>query len=262
MKFNVKNLKGGYGERTVLNDVTFEILESDVLCILGANGAGKSTLFKSVLGLIPLLGGELTIDGSDITKWSKKELAKHIGYIPQSTNPPFSYSVMDMILMGRTAHLHSLDSPGKEDHEIVFDVIREMKIEKLLNKSFRHLSGGEKQLVIIARALTQNPKILVMDEPTAALDFGNQQMVLNQIDRLRKKGMAIIMASHFPDHAFMYSTDVLMIKDGTTYRQGPPDEIVTEESLRALYGVDTKIIKTNIRSIKNQQEIKVCVPIE
>ena len=263
MTFSVKNGVCGYPHhKAVLSEISFSVEEGEVLCILGANGAGKSTLFKSILGLIPLMGGEVRVDDSNIAGWTRAQVAQTIGYIPQASDPPFSYTVMDVVLMGRTAYLAIFESPKKEDEEIAYAIISQMGIEKLADKKFLELSGGEKQLVMIARALTQQPRILIMDEPTAALDFGNQQLVLRQVSSLSRMGLSIIMASHFPDHAFLYSHKALLLKDGGIYAAGPPDDVVTVDSLRDLYKVDSKIIHTGIKSQTGLgSDIKVTVPL-
>lgn len=201
------------------------------------------------------------IDGEDTKDWPRSRLAQTIGYIPQATSPPFAYSVSDIILMGRTAYLGMFASPRKEDIDIAEEVVDKLNISKLLDKRYTELSGGEKQLVLIARALVQQPQILVMDEPTAALDFGNQQLVLRQISLLSQQGLGIIMASHFPDHAFLYSHKALLLKDGGIYSIGNPGDVITEESLCDLYSVSTRIINTGVYSKTAQAEVKVCVPL-
>lgn len=264
MVFAMEHGVCGYSHhKPVLRNIDFSVTQGEVLCILGANGAGKSTLFKSILGLIPLIDGKVTIDGSNIRSWKRSRIARTVGYIPQATNPPFSYSVLDVVLMGRTAYLGSFQSPGGEDEETAREAISQMGIYELTNKRFLELSGGEKQLVLIARALTQRPEILIMDEPTAALDFGNQQLVLKQVNILSGRGLSIIMASHFPDHAFLYANRALLVKNGGIFGYGQPDEVITEENLKELYSVDAKIIDTGLesRSVAGSR-IKVTVPLE
>ena len=263
MTFTMEHGTCGYPQhRPVLRDVSFSVNSGEVLCILGANGAGKSTLFKSILGLIPLMGGNILVNGSNIRTWSRAKVARTIGYIPQANNPPFSYTVLDVVLMGRTAYLKSFQAPGKKDEAIAEQAIHQLGIYKLMNKRFLELSGGEKQLVLIARALTQCPQILIMDEPTAALDFGNQQLVLKQIHLLSSTGLSIIMASHFPDHAFLYAHQALLLKEGGIFAYGPPDDVVTEANLRALYAVDAKIIDTGLKSKTSANaDIKIAVPL-
>lgn len=263
MTFSLRDGNCGYPRHpAVLREINFSVEPGEVLCILGANGAGKSTLFKSILGLIPLRGGAVTVDGGNIAGWTRAQVAQTIGYIPQATNPPFSYTVMDVILMGRTAYLGIFEAPKKEDERLAYETIAQLGIQELADKKFLELSGGEKQLVIIARALTQQPRILIMDEPTAALDFGNQQLVLRQVSRLSRMGLSIVMASHFPDHAFLYAHKALLLKDGGIYAHGAPDEVITVESLKTLYKVDSQIIRTGIQSpTALGGEIKIAVPL-
>lgn len=225
----------GYGSRTVLRDIHFAVGSGQVLCILGANGAGKTTLFKSILGLLPMQHGVLRAQGEDMSHWPRARVAQSIGYVPQISNPPFSYTVMDVVLMGRTAYLKSYQSPRAQDEEIAVSAIDRLGIARLMGRRYLELSGGEKQLVLIARALTQQPQILVMDEPTTGLDFGNQQLVLEQVHLLAREGLAVVMSSHFPDHAFLYADAALLLRDGTVYALGSPKDVITETSLHELY---------------------------
>lgn len=251
----------GYGRREVLRDVHFALDAGQVLCILGANGAGKTTLFKSILGLLPLWRGDLCVNGESIRHWARARIAQSIGYVPQISNPPFSYTVMDVVLMGRTAYLKSYQTPKEADEQIAAAAIAQLGIERLAGRRYLELSGGEKQLVLIARALTQQPQILIMDEPTTGLDFGNQQLVLEQVHLLAGKGLAVVMSSHFPDHAFLYADKVLTLKDGTVRALGSPTEVITEETLAELYGVQTRIIRTGLFSKRLGTEIQTCISL-
>ena len=262
MKLDLINGSCGYGTDVVLKEISFTVESGEVLCFLGPNGTGKTTLFKSILGLLKLMEGSLRLDGKELSTLSRAQIAQLIGYIPQAHQPPFPFKVIDVILMGRTAHLGLFSSPSKKDYEIAEEVIESLNIGHLRNKIYTQISGGEKQLVLIARALTQKPRILVMDEPTAALDFGNQLMVLSQIQKLAAKGLGIIMASHFPDHALLYSSKVIMLKKGGVYMAGDPSEVINEVSLKNLYGVDVKIVSANLQMSKHcRQEVKVCIPV-
>lgn len=259
--FELQDGACGYGTRQVLGDVNFALEAGQVLCILGANGAGKTTLFKSILGLLPMQHGQLRINGDDIGSWPRARVARSIGYVPQISNPPFSYSVMDVVLMGRTAHLKSYQSPKAHDEHIAIAVIERLGITKLMARRYLDLSGGERQLVLIARALTQQPDILVMDEPTTGLDFGNQQLVLEQVHMLAHQGLAVVMASHFPDHAFLYADMVLMLKHGTVHAMGSPRDVITEASLDELYSVRARIIETGLKSTRVGTDILACIPL-
>ena len=261
MLFEIEDARCGYGAKTVLEHVSFSVDPGEVVCILGENGAGKSTLFKSLLRLIPLQGGRLKGAGEDVAGWSRPKVARSIGYIPQTASLPFAYSVFDAVVMGRTAHVGGFASPGREDERVALEALRMMGIEHLAGRSMLELSGGQKQLAVIARALAQQPRVLVMDEPTAALDFGNQQLVLEQVKALSEAGLAVVMASHFPDHAFLYAHRSVLIKDGGVYAQGPSNEVITEESLRDLYHVEARIVNSHLVSPYSGREIMTCVPI-
>ncbi len=260
--FELRDAVCGYSpQKPILRDISFSVAAGEVLCILGPNGVGKSTLFKSMLALIPMLAGTLSIDGEDIRRWSRTRVARKVAYIPQSTTPPFSYTVLDFMLMGRTAYLGPLASPKKEDEDLAFSIAEELGIVHLVNRRYLELSGGERQLAMIGRALTQQPEIMIMDEPTAALDFGNQQLVLEQVQLLTRRGLAIIMSSHFPDHAFMVANKALMLNKGGIYAVGSPAEVISAVSLRDLYQVDAMVFNTGVASKATGSEIKTCVAL-
>lgn len=258
MQLSVDNLCCGYGQRTIARDISFSVNSGEVLCILGPNGVGKSTLFKSLLGLIPHLDGDIRIDGDSIDHWSRKRLAKALGYVPQSQPTSFPFTVREMITMGRTAHLGAFAFPGKEDLARVDAAMDELGIHHLAERRFTQLSGGEQQMVLIARALAQNPALLAMDEPTASLDFGNQVTVLKQIRRLAEQGFGIVMITHSPDHAFLCASRVLLFRPGKPCLFGHVDEIVTPDNLRDAYGVDV-----HIHQIGEQagHPVRTCTPL-
>ncbi|AOQ24156.1 ABC transporter ATP-binding protein [Neomoorella thermoacetica] len=258
MRLELKEVASGYGHRTLIRGISLVVTDGEVLCLLGPNGSGKTTLFKTILGLLRLQGGQILLDGEDISRWPRVRLARVMGYIPQAHNPPFPFKVLDVVLMGRTAHLGTMAAPGREDVAIARRAIATLNISHLEDRIYTEISGGERQLVLIARALAQEPRLLIMDEPTSALDFGNQLLVLSHIKRLAQMGLAIIMASHFPDHALLYASKVMLLKKGQVYSLGRPEETVTEESLKNLYGVDVKIIST---SLPGEQKAQVCIPV-
>lgn len=258
MILDVNNVTCGYGSKPIVEGISLEVKNGEILCILGPNGVGKTTFFKTILGFLKLQKGEILLNGQNIDKWSRKELAKAVGYVPQAHTPPFPYSVMDTVIMGRTAHIGTFSVPSDKDIEIAEQSIERLNIGYLKNKIYTEISGGERQLVLIARALTQQPEILVMDEPTSNLDFGNQIRVLEQISMLAESGLAVIMTSHFPDHAFLCSTKVALMQREHSFIVGGVDEVVTEANLNSAYGIRVKIIETEI---ENGQIIKTCVPM-
>ena len=241
MKLTVDRISCGYGAKTVLRDISFSVSGGQVLCLLGPNGVGKTTLFKTILRLLKPQAGRILLDGEDTRNWPLKKFAAAVAYVPQAQNLPFPFSVLDVVTMGRTAHLGAFASPRQEDLAIAEQSLDRLGVGFLRDRAFTKISGGERQMVLIARALTQQPQVLIMDEPTASLDFGNQVHVLTQINRLAADGMCVIMTSHFPDHAFLCSAKVALLQRGGHFQVGNAEEIVTEENLQKTYGVRVRI---------------------
>ena len=253
--FEVKNISFDYDGEVIFSDISFSIERGDVLCILGPNGTGKTTLIKCLNGLNEINSGEILINGEDIKGLSFRQISKHVGYIPQSHVPSFPFKVFDVVLMGRAPYLNLTDSPKEEDRKIALDALKTLGIEGLKDKEYTNLSGGERQLVFLARVLCQKPDILILDEPTSHLDFGNQIKLLEIIDNLARSGLSIIMSSHFPDHAFLSSTKVAIMKNKKFIDFGTPDDVVTEENLKKAYSIDVKLMELDDKR-------KVCVPMK
>lgn len=251
----VRDISFDYDGDEIFSNITFSIGKGEVLCILGPNGTGKTTLIKCLNGLHEINSGEILINGENVKNLSFKEISRHIGYIPQSHVPSFPFKVFDVVLMGRAPYLNLTDSPKRKDIEIAEDALKTLGIEHLKDKEYTNLSGGERQLVFLARVLCQKPDILILDEPTSHLDFGNQIRLLEIIDNLAKTGLSIIMSSHFPDHAFLSSTKVAIMKDKRFIDFGTPDDVVTEDNLRKAYSIDVKLVE-----LDNNR--KVCVPMK
>lgn len=255
--FSLCDLTVGYGGKPILSNVSFDVSSGDALCLLGPNGVGKTTLFKSMLGFLKPITGHVEIDGDDISAWSPRQLAQVVGYVPQNTTPPFAYPVLDVVTMGRMSRISPMASPSDKDVEYSLSCLDRLGVGYLSDKLYTEISGGERQMVLIARALAQEPQMLIMDEPTASLDYGNQVRVLNQIFKLTEEGLSVIMTTHFPDHAFLCATSVgLITRRGVTF--GDPDEVVTEDSLRNTYGVDVRIVE---RHTDDVGLLKSCVPV-
>jgi iron complex transport system ATP-binding protein len=230
------------GKRQIFKDISFTVDAGDVFCILGPNGTGKSTLLRCLCNLYPLGGGSIRIDGEDITRMKPAGLARKIGFIPQVHSPTFPYSVLDVVLMGRTPHLNMLATPSDKDYEIADDAIKTVGIESIRDSPYTELSGGQMQMVLFARVLAQEPEILLLDEPTSHLDIANQVHTIETIKKLAKKGLSMIMTSHFPDHAFLTSNKVGILKNGSFIQIGTADEVVTEKNLKMAYGADIRIM--------------------
>jgi len=257
MELEFRNLSCGYGQRRVVDSISLRLKVGEVVGLLGANGCGKTTLIKTILGLLPVQGGEVLLDGKNIKNWTSAQIARVIGYIPQMHTPPFPFEVLDVVLMGRTAHIKPFSSPSPQDVKIAERALDMLNISYLRDRVYTEISGGERQLVLIARALAQEPKILIMDEPTASLDFGNQIKVLSHVKQLAGMNIAVLMSCHFPEHAFIYSNRAVLLNEGKILHSGTPGETITAERLKTLYGIDVDIV-----TVKNRmnQELRVCIP--
>ncbi len=239
----INNVEFSYNKKKkIFEDISFSIDEGDILCILGPNGAGKSTLIKCINGLLKLNKGDILFKGKNITMMDNDELAKKMGYIPQTHSSTFAFRVIDIVLLGRVPHLGLTESPGENDYKIAEKAMENLGITHLKDKLYNEISGGERQLVIMARVLTQQPEVLLLDEPTSHLDFGNQIRTLGIINKLSKNGLSVIMTSHYPDHAFISSNKVVIMNKGTLMAVGSPEDVVTEENMRNAYEIDVRIM--------------------
>lgn len=234
-----------YGERQVLRDVSFSAEKSDFLAVLGPNGVGKSTLFRCMLGLLNRWSGKITVKGTDIRTLSRRELAGYMSYIPQNYGTAFSYSVLDTVLMGTTHELGTFSSPKAAQIRQAEDALAQVGIADLEERKFNQLSGGEQQLVMIARALSQRAELLLMDEPTASLDYGNREKILSLLKDLTRRGHTVILSTHDPQHALSYSNKVLALREGVVEAFGETGKVLTMELLQKLYGIPAVIVDTN-----------------
>lgn len=256
MKLAVRDLAFGYPGKRVGGGVSFELAAGEVMCLLGPNGGGKTTLFKTVLGLIPAQGGEVRYGETPLAALARAEVARIAGYVPQAHSGYFPFSVFDVVLMGRAAHLGPFASPGRRDREIARQALATIGIERLADAIYTRISGGERQMTLIARALAQEPQVLVMDEPTASLDFGNQVRVMERIAALARAGLAVVLSTHDPDQAFLVADHVAMLHEGRLVRLGPPNDTITPESLKLVYGVDIAVVEIAAGAGTR----RVCVP--
>lgn len=254
MSIEVKELSFAYGDHPVLHNVSFRVEKGEFLSILGPNGVGKSTLFRCMLGLLSGYTGQVLVDGKDARSFSVRETAKHIAYIPQSSHPIFNYSVLDIVLMGRTSGLSTFRSPGKKDCDRCHWALEKVGIPHLAQRCFHRLSGGEQQLVLIARALVQDAPILMLDEPTANLDFGNQLLVLEQAKTLAREGYTVIQTTHHPEQSYMFSDRILAVQRGRVLAEGTPGEVLTKDTMAALYGVDVEVVSLY------HDKARICIP--
>lgn len=242
MSLSAENLAIGYGRTTVGAGISLELAPGETLCLLGPNGGGKTTLFKTLLGLLPPQAGRVAYDGEDLSSWSRKRLAQTVAYVPQAHVAFFPFAVREVVLMGRAARIGLFEMPGVADRVAAERALESLGIGHLAERTYTELSGGERQLVLIARALAQEPKVLVMDEPTASLDLGNETGVLEQVRALSASGLAVVLSTHDPDHAFLCADRVALLHRGGLVALGTPDETVTPERLERLYGVAVSVV--------------------
>jgi len=235
--------------------VTFKLARGETLAVLGGNGAGKTTLFRTVLGLLAPLAGRVELDGEGVASLAPSVRAMRIAYVPQHHAPAYAFSVTDAVLMGRAARVGSFSRPGRSDHAAAKEALATLGIASLATRAITEISGGERQLVMIARALAQQAPILVLDEPTASLDFGNRVRVLRELDRLRARGMTILFSTHEPDQALAHADRALLLADGKPLALDSVARALTSENIERLYGTPVRLLAVDARRY-------ACVPIE
>ena len=241
MTLEVRDLHFAYKNNPVLKGVDIEANAGQLVCVLGENGAGKTTLFRCLLGLLEGYRGSISVDGADSRKLSARELARKIAYIPQAHTPVFNYTVYETVLMGTHVLTSGLRAPGRLERDTTEEMMELMNVSRLAGRGFAELSGGERQLTLIARALAQNSRILIMDEPTANLDYGNQFHVMRQVKQLAKSGYLVVLSTHNPEHALLYADMALVLKEGRAMMYGEPETILTPELIKRIYGVTVEL---------------------
>lgn len=256
MRISINNLSFSYHGHKVLNNISFSADSGTLLWVLGPNGAGKSTMFKCILQLMTNYDGAITINGSDLKKIPYKILAGMVSYVPQFHNTVFNYTVKEIVLMGCTAQLPAFSQPGAKEMLHVGEIMERLGIKSFINRRFCEISGGEKQLVLIARALAQNARIIIMDEPTSNLDYGNRIRVMSVIKKLTQTGYLVIQSAHDPEQTFLYADQVIILRNGEMMSKGTPQEMITSTRMKDLYGVDV-----SVDSIQNDK-IRICMPVE
>lgn len=233
-----------FNKRDVLRGVSLAVRPGELVVLLGANGAGKTTLLRLLLGLVRPLRGDVVLGETALSAMSRRRIARSVAYVPQVHAAPFPYTVRQVVAMGRLPQKGMLGSASARDMDVVGQVLDRLRIGHLADRIYSEISGGERQLTLIARALAQEARILVLDEPMANLDFGYQGVVSRHLKDLAAAGHAIVMSGHDPQLAYLSATRIAVLMDGQIALDGPPREVLTAEAMRPLYGIDVDIVDT------------------
>lgn len=260
----VQEISFRYPGALILDNVSLHINSGEIVCLLGPNGCGKTTFLDCVLGWLKPSSGQIFLNGYDLSTMTARQIARFLAYVPQNHEKTFPYLVRDIVLMGRASFLGPFARPGTEDVEIAEKALAMVGISHLKNRPYTQLSGGEGQLVMAARALAQNSPLIVMDEPTAHLDFKHELITLETIVELVKKtGLSVLMATHIPNHCYYFEnkevpTRVALLKNQRIMAMGKPSQVLTEENLGQLYNIKTRVIDC---CLEDDGQIKQVVPI-
>ncbi len=256
---SISNLEFSYepDQKNVLHAVSFDILPGTITAILGPNGAGKTTLIHLLLGLRKPISGSIHLKDRSIGNYSRKELSQWIGLVPQSEYVPFEYSVLEYVLLGRAPYLGPLDLPAQSDIEIAHQALILVGIEHLEMRPIPELSGGELQLVLIARALAQQPKVLLLDEPTSHLDLSNRNITLQILNQLRLNGVTVLFTTHDPEAASLVANNLVLMRQGKVLHTGSLEATFTSQKLSETYGTHIDVLQVDglpvVRSLEKLQ---------
>lgn len=243
MTLEVNSLSFSYGNKRIFGDVSFSVNGGGILAVLGPNGAGKTTLLRVITGLLKKQSGVCLYDGEDISKMSEKKLWSRISYVPQSAKGMAAYSVLDSVLFGLAGKIGVFSSPGKKEIGHAESILDELGISHLRDRRMSEISGGEAQMVLIARALVSDPGLILLDEPETGLDFYNQLKVLGTLSSLASRGIACIFNTHYPDHALNYADKSILLYDAHA-TVGATETVLTAENIKKAFGVN--VILNNV----------------
>lgn len=259
MRLELRDVAIGYDRnKPIQRLVNFTVDEGEVCCVLGPNGCGKTTLIKTILGMVPLISGRISLDGDDVTRWSARRLSDTMAYVAQKHDQPFPFQVKDVVMLGRINKVGGMSGqPTRDDYNIVENAMNDMGIYHLRDMPYNDISGGELQMVMFARALAQEPQMLILDEPTAALDYGNAVRVVQKVRKMARMGYAVVMITHNPDHAFMTGANVALFTRAQPMKFGTANQIITRENIRDAYGIGVKLVEF---THDNDRVMRMCAP--
>jgi iron complex transport system ATP-binding protein len=255
---SIQDAAFSYEDVDIFSGLNINVQKGELLCLMGANGCGKTTLLRCMNGLLKLKKGKVILDGKDINVLTATDIARKMGFVFQDNTAPFPYPVIEVVCMGRAPHLGFLSTPSSADRKVAEDALQLVGMLHLKDRPFTKISGGQRQLVAIARTIAQQAKIILLDEPTSHLDFKNQTLVLRITGKLVQQGFSVVMTSHLPDHALLYSNRVALMKGGRFIALGSPDKVITEENLKATYEIDVRILSA-VDPVSGEN-IKFCMP--
>lgn len=240
---NVKNISYSYGQHSpVFSNVSFNIKAGEILTLLGPNGVGKSTLINCLLGLTKPNTGQILLNNRKLSTLNRRQIAQQIAYVPQDYHISTNLSVYDFLMTGRAPFIGPFNTPGKRDQYIIQEYLQRFNLISIQRRAFSSLSGGQQQLITIIKALIQNPQILILDEPMAALDLNRQREVINILQSLSSKNIAIVLTSHLPDHVFMLDSNVGLFFPNGHLKIGQSDSLMTTNNLKTVYKTDLELI--------------------
>ena len=249
LSVSLSDLRFGYDKKlpTVLHGLSLDIPRGTITAIVGPNGAGKTTLLHIILGLLAPQRGTIVIHGKPQTSYSRRQMSRLIGLVPQSEYIPFDFSVLEFVLLGRAPYLGPLEMPGEADRQIAFEALRSIGLEHLQDRPAPSLSGGERQLAMVARALAQKPRVLLLDEPTSHLDLSNRDRILNVLRALARDGVTIIFTTHDPNLVAAMADSVVLMRQGALLSAGPIATTLTAKHLSATYGLPVEVVNLHGR---------------
>jgi iron complex transport system ATP-binding protein len=255
MRLEARGLAYGHRGQALGRELDLTLAPGNALCVLGPNGAGKSTLLRTLLGLLPPVAGTVTLDGEDAARLDRAEISRRVAYVPQAAPAVFEFSVLDIVEMGRVAHRGAFARPARRDAEIARAALERLGIGALAERPIGAISGGERQLALIARALAAQSGCIVLDEPTAQLDYGNQARVMEELARLRDGGIGILLCTHDPDHAFLLADQVLLLRRGGALASGAAAQVLDAGNLSQLYGI--AVVVAEIEAAGGRRRVSV-----